>query len=154
MAKNYIAHVRQDENGQWVEHALDEHLHKVAQKAGGFARAFGSEDWANPAGLWHDLGKYRPAFQVHIKKGSGYVPDAHITSENNPITAHASTGALYAMEKLGPRGAILAYLIAGHHAGLPDFETDDAKGRALREILQADKDLLREALEQKIQTTY
>ena len=54
------------------------------------------------------------------------------------------------MEKLGPRGAILAYLIAGHHAGLPDFETDDAKGRALREILQADKDLLREALEQKI----
>jgi len=150
MAKNYIAHVRQDENGRWVEHTLDEHLHKVAQKAGEFARAFGSEDWANPAGLWHDLGKYRPAFQVHIKKGSGYVPDAHITSENNPITAHASTGALYAVEKLGSHGTILAYLIAGHHAGLPDFETDDAKGRALWEILQADKDLLREALEQNI----
>lgn len=150
MVKNYIAHVRQDNDSQWLEHALQDHLYKVSQKSGKFGQAFASEDWARLAGLWHDLGKYRPAFQVHIKKGSGYVPDAHITSENNPITAHASTGALYAVEKLGPHGAILAYLIAGHHAGLPDFETDAAKGRALREILQADNDLLREALKENI----
>lgn len=150
MTEKYIAHVRQNDNGQWIEHSLEEHLLEVAHKAEEFAKAFNSHDWARLSGLWHDLGKYRLAFQVHIKKGSGYVPDAHITSENNPTTAHASTGALYAVEKLGSHGTILAYLIAGHHAGLPDFETDDAKGRALWEILQADKDLLREALKENI----
>ncbi len=150
MTKKYIAHVRKNDNGQWIEHSLEEHLLKVAHKAEEFAKAFNSHDWARLSGLWHDLGKYRPAFQVHIKKGSGYVPDAHITSENNPITAHASTGALYAEKELGSHGIILAYLISGHHAGLPDFETDNAKGRALREILQADKDLLREALKENI----
>ena len=111
MTQNHIAHVKQDKNGQWFEHALDEHLYQVAQKAGEFAQTFTSKEWAYLSGLWHDLGKYRPAFQVHIKKGSGYVPDAHITSENNPITAHASTGALYAVEKLGPHGIIPDSLI-------------------------------------------
>lgn len=50
----------------------------------------------------------------------------------------------------GVHGLILAYLIAGHHAGLPDYETDDAKGRALRTILQEDGDFLTEALAQPI----
>lgn len=145
----YIAHVRQ-ENGKWETHLLEEHLCAVAELAEEFARSFNSNDWAYLAGLWHDLGKYRPAFQSHIKKSSGYEPEAHITSENNSNTSHASTGAVHAVEKLGEIGKILGYVIAGHHAGLPDFEFDDAKRRALKEIISADKELLQEALAEKI----
>ena len=60
-----LAHVRQDANGKWKEHALDEHLNEVARRAGEAAIAFGSEDWARLAGLWHDLGKYREKFQKY-----------------------------------------------------------------------------------------
>lgn len=152
MTGNYIAHVRQAEHDQWLEHALEEHLRKVAGKAGAFSQTFNSKEWGYLAGLWHDLGKYRPAFQAHIKRKSGYQPDAHITSEDNPKTAHASTGAVYAEQKLGSWGLVLSYLIAGHHAGLPDYEyeKDDAKGRPLKEVLKEDEGLLAEARKQKI----
>ncbi len=34
---------------------------------------------------------------------------------------HSSAGALHAVNKNGQVGRILAYLIAGHHAGLPNW---------------------------------
>ncbi len=68
-------------------------------------------------GLWHDLGKLREAFQVYLiketqQKGSG------------GRVQHARDGAFLAAEKAVPRkiliGDMMAYAIAGHHAGLPD----------------------------------
>ena len=153
MAAEYIAHVKQEIDGRWETHLLEEHLYEVAGLAEKFAQSFDSKDWAYLAGLWHDLGKYRLAFQAHIRKSSGYEQDAHITSEKSSNTSHASTGAVYAMEKLGIIGKVIAYAIAGHHAGLPDFEIDDAKGRALKEITSRDKRLLQEALAEKIPGT-
>ena len=47
-----IAHVREDENGQFVVHDLEDHLRGVAQLAEEFARDFGSADWAYIAGVW------------------------------------------------------------------------------------------------------
>ncbi len=45
-------------------HLLVDHLQSVAAIASRFARTWdsagGSESWAALAGLWHDLGKYRP----------------------------------------------------------------------------------------------
>jgi CRISPR-associated endonuclease/helicase Cas3 len=122
----YIAHVRQDGEA-WALHPLDEHLAAVSALAACFARNFG-EDWARLAGLWHDLGKYSPAFQSMIQRESGYNPEAHI--ESGPRN-HSTAGALYAVKKLGPPGRILAYLIAGHHAGLPDWHGDQNAGAAL-----------------------
>lgn len=59
-----IAHAACDENGVWrAPHALSEHLAGVAALAACFARNYG-EDWARLAGQWHDLGKYRPRFQL------------------------------------------------------------------------------------------
>ena len=152
MTTEYVAHVKQQTDGRWDTHLLEEHLYAVADLAEKFAQSFDSKDWAYLAGLWHDLGKYRPAFQDHIRKSSGYEPDAHITSEKSSNTSHASTGAVYAIEKLGIIGKVIAYAIAGHHAGLPDFEIDDAKGRSLKEITNKDKRLLQEA-EKKIPET-
>ncbi len=153
MAAEYIAHVKREMDGRWDTHLLEDHLYAVADLAGKFAQSFDSKDWAYLAGLWHDLGKYRPAFQAHIRKSSGYEQDAHITSEKSSNTSHASTGAVHAMEKFGDVGKILAYAIAGHHAGLPDFEFDKANGRALKEIINKDKTLLHEALEEDIPET-
>src|SRR3989338_6175894 len=119
-----LAHVRQDENGEWHEHHLDEHLRGVAAMAADFAANFDSSDWANIAGLWHDLGKYREKFQTYIKKASGYDAEAHIEGAPGRVD-HSTAGAIHAMEKLGLQGRILAYLIAGHHAGLPDWNSPE-----------------------------
>jgi CRISPR-associated endonuclease/helicase Cas3 len=115
-----LAHVRQLPDGKWVEHFLDEHLLAVAELAANFASAFNSQDWARLSGLWHDLGKYREKFQQYIKSVSGYDAEAHIEGTLGRVD-HSTAGAIHAIEKLGPQGRFLAYLIAGHHAGLPDW---------------------------------
>lgn len=118
-----LAHVRQLPDGQWIEHFLDDHLRDVAELTAEFASAFDSQDWARLSGLWHDLGKFREKFQQYIKTVSGYDAEAHI--ENAPGRVdHSTTGAIHAIENLGPQGRIIAYLIAGHHAGLPDWNGD------------------------------
>ena len=50
-AKRYLAHVRQDEDGSFVIHDLEEHLRAVATGAGEGASAFGARDWISLAGL-------------------------------------------------------------------------------------------------------
>jgi HD superfamily phosphohydrolase YqeK len=39
---------------------LEEHLTRVAELARQFARRFDAAEWGYLAGLWHDMGKYRP----------------------------------------------------------------------------------------------
>ena len=118
-----IAHVARNADGTWrAPHKLDEHLTKVAERAAEFARRFGSEDWARLAGLWHDLGKYRPGFQAYIRAQSGFEREnAHIEGVGNRVE-HSAAGAVHAIKTLGEaHGRLLAYLIAGHHTGLPDW---------------------------------
>lgn len=116
-----LAHVRLGTDGFWYRHSLDEHLRAVAQLSGDFAARFGARDWAALAGLWHDLGKYRTRFQGYIRTASGLDQEtAHIESCPGRIT-HSTAGALLAEERLGRVGRVLAYLIAGHHAGLHDW---------------------------------
>lgn len=120
-AAKAIAHVRQDDKGYWSKHYLDEHLREVASLAEQHAESFSSNDWALLAGLWHDLGKYRPRFQNYIRDKSGYEREnAHIETNDRP--RHSTAGAIHAIKQLGGiYGHIVAYLIAGHHAGLPDW---------------------------------
>ena len=148
----YIAHAKENSSAEkgFDIHLLEDHLRKVAKKAQDFAKEFGAGDWAYPAGLWHDLGKYRAAFQAYIQRGTGINPDAHIEKDSDPRTNHASTGAIYARDKLGGMSLPLAYMIAGHHAGLPDYESDKARGASLSEVLERDKPLLQEALREQI----
>lgn len=122
--KQYLAHVRQNKDGSFVIHNLEEHLREVAVLAGEFASTFGHAEWGQLAGLWHDLGKYSSAFQGYIAHGSGLDPEAHIEGGKGRVN-HSSAGALHAVEKLGGKGRLLAYLIAGHHAGLPDWHSDE-----------------------------
>lgn len=122
-----VAHIRKLDSGDWLVHPLDHHLSDVGELAAEFAKPFGATTWANLAGLWHDLGKYQAAFQRRIKSETGYDPEAHLEGsvERQP---HSTAGALHALNFFGPTGRLLAYAIAGHHTGLPDWAPDGGIG--------------------------
>lgn len=126
-----IAHVKQDIDGKWLTHDLEAHLQAVAAQARQFAEPFGA-DWAELAGLWHDLGKYQEAFQAYIRHVSGFAADAHIeTASAASRVTHSTAGAVHATERFGPMGHVLAYLIAGHHAGLGDWHSEETARAAV-----------------------
>jgi CRISPR-associated endonuclease/helicase Cas3 len=134
----FLAHVRRNEDGSFEIHHLEEHLRTVGDLAGEFASTFGHSDWGQLAGLWHDLGKYSSAFQSYIAHGSGLDLEAHIECGKGRVN-HSSAGALHAVEKLGGKGRLLAYLIAGHHAGLPDWHSDEHALSSLSQRLEDKK---------------
>lgn len=75
------------------------------------------------AGLWHDLGKYSAEFQDYLRTVTG--EDIHQAEVRGRVD-HSTAGAQHAASKFaGVLGLPLSYVIAGHHAGLPDF----CKGR-------------------------
>ena len=120
-----LAHIHGDCFGI-REHLLDEHLRDVARRAADHAEAFGGQDWAYLAGLWHDLGKYRPGFQRYLRAASGTeAENAHIEGGAGRVS-HSTAGALLACERFDTAGRVLAYLIASHHAGLYDWHSDSS----------------------------
>lgn len=91
-------------NSRGITHDLADHLASVARLAAERAEKLGARELGYWAGLWHDLGKFNPAFQdylVHPETGRG--PD------------HKGAGALLASGFCGP----LALVMKGHHGGLP-----------------------------------
>jgi CRISPR-associated endonuclease/helicase Cas3 len=94
---------------------VDEHLREVAAMAGRFAGAFALPVHGRLAGIWHDLGKYSAEFQDRIRAGS----DASLETLTGRVD-HSTFGARHAHRTLGRPGWLLAYCIAGHHAGLAD----------------------------------
>ena len=127
--REFIAHVKQTDDGNWELHELSDHLNSVSEFAAKFAQSFNGQNWAILAGLWHDLGKYRPAFQQYIRNVSGYNLEAHV--EQSGRTVHSEAGAIHAVAWNKAAGRFLAYLIAGHHSGLPDWNKAEAGGSSL-----------------------
>lgn len=131
----HYAHTLPSRGKEHWEPLLD-HLARVADGDGEslsgashFASAFGAEEWGRLLGLWHDLGKYSAAFQRYIAAGDETGDAAH-GSEMSGRVDHSTAGAQHA-ESLGASGRLLAYCIAGHHAGLPNDE-DGAAGLSMR----------------------
>ena len=139
------AHTARNADGAWrAPHDLSAHLHAVAALATQFASSYGA-DWARLAGLWHDLGKYRPAFQHYLRAASGAeAENAHIEGGAGRVS-HSTAGALLACQRFGTAGRVLAYLIASHHAGLYDWNSD-ASSLEARLGLEASRTELAEAL--------
>lgn len=119
-----IAHVAED----FRVHSLIDHLRGTSQRAERFAGAFNAAGWGRLAGLWHDLGKFSPDFQRYIRAASGL--DAHLETKIGRVD-HSTPGAVWAIDKFDLAGRVLAYPIAGHHAGLPDWVADATGGAAL-----------------------
>lgn len=108
-------------------HWLDDHLCEVGRLAAFFMPG-PAQPLARLAGLWHDLGKRRPGFQRYIRLAGGI--DAHIEKVSDRQKTHSAAGALWAAKELerqlGRQGLLLSrvlqYVIAGHHAGLDNWE--------------------------------
>lgn len=97
---SYIAH--RTECG--CEQPLLDHLRGTAERASTFAQPFGAANLAYVLGMAHDIGKYSDAFQKRIRGQS--------------LTTDHSTAGAQELNRLC--GALPAYCVAGHHAGLPD----------------------------------
>lgn len=116
-------------DGRW--HPLADHLRSVAELACGFASDWGAGEWGSVAGLWHDLGKAAPDWQVFLAEAGA---EAHVLGEEQPRPIgrrrgpdHSSAGAIHAAHHFGARSLPLQFAIAAHHAGLADWE--DLKSR-------------------------
>lgn len=103
---------------------LNDHLVSTAAAAAERARHFGGQTLAEVSGRLHDLGKYTEKFQRRLM---GEVPKLD----------HATWGAHVAQKRYGPIGTLIAYGIAGHHAGLANGNLGGAR-RSLRERLSED----------------
>lgn len=106
---------------------LEEHLTRVGELAAGFASAFGARGWGERVGRCHDLGKYSAAFQQYLVSSSD--PDAGAAEGKKGRVDHSTFGArCLARSTGGHKGQILAFCVAGHHAGLADA-TANEEGR-------------------------
>lgn len=100
----FFAHsTAREDQSDWQP--LSEHAEGVARWAAEFAAAFGGEAMAAVLGRLHDVGKYSLPFQERLRGGILRVD-------------HSTWGARIVQQRCGPWGQLLAYAIAGHHAGL------------------------------------
>ena len=137
----YYAHSLE---GQSKEHwqPLQEHLLRVQDEAVARGAKFGTGKAAGLAGLLHDVGKYTEAFQQRLTGGSR--------------VDHATAGAqqICVLDAATPndRGMaqLIAYAIAGHHAGLPDMHSNTGLLDSLDERLKKELDPLDSAWELEI----
>lgn len=113
----YAHSTQREDKADWQP--LHEHLTSVGKLAAEFAAVFGGRILAEPAGQLHDLGKYTEPFQQRLEG-------------KYPKVDHATWGARIALNRYGSLfGHLLAYGIAGHHAGLAN-----GKGGVSRTSLQ------------------
>jgi CRISPR-associated endonuclease/helicase Cas3 len=137
----FVAHTPQSQPELW--HGLKEHLEKVAKTTEIKAEKLKAGRLGYYAGLWHDLGKYNPKFQdflqkAHMAKLAGQKPPM-------PKVPHALYGASLADElKITP----LSFLIAGHHAGLPN--QSDLKSRLKENQAKPDYEIVRSNAEKEL----
>ena len=123
---SYYAHSAQDELGNLLpyEHwqTLQSHSVNVGEMAAEFARVFGAQEIACQTGRLHDLGKYSEAFNHRLHGGSS--------------VDHATAGAKIAIERWGNViGKLMAFCIAGHHAGLANGNGEGDNRRTLKHRL-------------------
>lgn len=118
MANKYYAHSGTEENGDSWQ-SLEDHLNAVAATAEQFADKFDMGPYGRLLGLLHDAGKASSEFQQRLQgKASG--------------VDHSTAGTKMAVRDYGDAGRLLAYLIAGHHGGIPSgiAQPDHAKPTA------------------------
>lgn len=129
-----IAHVKEKCEETQPLSGPNGHLEGVAELAAKFAGAFGSAEFAKCAGLLHDLGKFKDDFQSYIRSASGYDCEEDDDFGVGKVD-HSAAGAIWANKNIPGYGLLLAYLISGHHTGLPDYYKGESKGNCLNERL-------------------
>lgn len=134
-----FAHSRKDVGREHWQ-LLEEHARNVARQAAAFAGAFKSSQWAELLGELHDLGKARCSFQSYLVHANGLDDVDYDASDHS----HSGAGACWAVNRFGAAGRILAYCVAGHHAGLPDWMGGETPNGALSARLAEETSILDE----------
>ena len=129
------AHSRNDGSSlPWQE--LSAHLDQVGRLAQSFAPQPLAE-LARVAGLWHDIGKFNPAFQRYIAQNPELSNEGSATTHAKGVP-HSAAGAALALERIQDTvsGRMLALVISAHHGALKSYrflETIRASGLPLLE---------------------
>lgn len=138
MKEQFIAHVKkQDGDGFATPHLLIDHLENTSSLCAEFSRVFGLAKLGKILGLTHDIGKASDAFQKRIRTAGGM--EAHLEGKTSKHVDHSTAAAQYLVNKYGDiAGLALAYIVAGHHAGLADGkgETDSVLSRRLKKHIE------------------
>ena len=132
MGTDFMAHVKKNTDDTWAApHLLKDHIEMTAKMANEFATKFNSAEWGKAAGIAHDAGKGRKKWQNYLRLKSGYYDDeAHLEGKPGKLP-HAIHGAKLIEDIYGKGiGRILAYCVAGHHAGLPDWSGSEGAGQS------------------------
>lgn len=149
---------RTDAESQWFAHSgkledlsdwqpLQEHLTAVANLASHRAKVFGAEDWAFLVGLLHDLGKYTQEFQARLHGDSTRAD--HATAGAKEVMKHFVS--LYGdSPQVKACAKLLAFAIAGHHAGLANGEDEGQERSTLKQRLAKDIPALDAVWQQEI----
>lgn len=115
----FYAHSKEGQpKEQWQP--LERHLENVANLAGKFAREFDAEEWGRLAGGSHDLGKGTLSWQAYLRHANGILDD--FANSYSGRVEHAVVGARELFAHSQEAGKLLAYCLAGHHGGLPNWE--------------------------------
>lgn len=124
MDKQYFAHSVQGQPlGDWQP--LEEHLKNVARLAEVFAQCFGGNNWARLAGQNHDIGKGTLQWQAYLRHNNEVNDD--FMDHYIGRVEHAVVGAQQLYKQSREAGKLLAYCIAGHHGGLPNWNDSPEK---------------------------
>jgi CRISPR-associated endonuclease/helicase Cas3 len=105
----YAHSVQNEPKQRWQ--TMREHALAVAALAAERAAKFGASELGHAAGLLHDVGKYSLQFQRKLAGESLRVD-------------HSTAGARIAAQRYAQLGRLIAYVIAGHHAGLANGTGD------------------------------
>ena len=138
----YFAHSKKNApQDEWQ--TLEEHTVAVAKMAADFAEPFKSAQWAQWLGELHDLGKARRSFQDYLKVSNGLTDDDYDGSDHS----HSGVGAVWAFENFSrhPLKKVAAYCVAGHHAGLPDWNGGATPNGSLFIRLERESKFVRES---------
>ncbi len=111
---------------------LKEHLINVAELAGEFAKPFLGHSWARLLGRHHDAGKGSLAWQAYLRHANEIIDD--FAQYYKGSVKHAFQGAQWLYEHSKEAGKLMAYCIAGHHGGLPNWH--DSHEAALKSKLK------------------
>lgn len=104
---------------------LDKHLDNVAQLAAQFAAPFGGQDWAHLLGRNHDLGKGTLVWQAWLRHANDVVDEFATHYTGHPT--HADAGSRWLFDHSPEAGKLMAYCVAGHHGGLPNWVEPNAE---------------------------
>ncbi|MDN4600189.1 CRISPR-associated helicase Cas3' [Paenibacillus sp. F6_3S_P_1C] len=112
-------------------HPLDQHLRETAHQAAQFASYFNSSDLGYILGTSHDYGKNKPEFQMRLNGDTA--PVDHKTAGTLLVHHHYPF----------PIGLIMAYVVYGHHGGLPNHISNGTHV-GLEQILKQDFNIIAE----------